>query len=92
MLLVATALLFRGRAYAGAAGFALMLINLALVLVAAESRAGRLDRARAALKDFHAVVPQARTVAAIKAWRLPHAMLPDTPAFWEALRRAGVGA
>lgn len=31
MLLVATALLFRVRAYAGAAGFALMLINLALV-------------------------------------------------------------
>ncbi|MDO9092362.1 MAG: hypothetical protein Q7U99_07010 [Rubrivivax sp.] len=65
---------------------------VALVLVAAESRAGRLDRARAALNDFNDVVPQARTVAAIKAWRLPHAMLPETPAFWEALRQAGVGA
>lgn len=63
-----------------------------LVLAAAESRAGRLDRAQAALKDFQALVPQAQTVAAIKAWRLPHAMLPDTPAFWDALRRAGVGA
>lgn len=64
---------------------------VALVLVAAESRAGRLDHARAALKDFHAAVPQARTVAAIKAWRLPHAMLPDTPVFWAALQQAGVG-
>jgi tetratricopeptide (TPR) repeat protein/TolB-like protein len=64
---------------------------VALVLVAAESRAGRLDRARAALEDFHALVPQAQTVDTIKAWRLPHAMLPDTPAFWQALRRAGVG-
>ena len=65
---------------------------VSLVLVAAESRAGRLDRARAALKDFHAAVPHARTVTDIKAWRLPHAMLPETPAFWEALRQAGVGA
>ncbi len=65
---------------------------VALVLVAAESRAGRLDRAQAALKDFHAAVPKARGRAEIEAWRPPHAMLPDMPAFWDALRRAGVGA
>lgn len=65
---------------------------VALVLVAAESRAGRPDRAQAALKDFHAVVPQARTIAQIKAWRLPHAVLPDSDAFWQALQRAGLAA
>ncbi len=65
---------------------------VALVLVAAEVRAGRLDRAQAALKDFHVAVPEAQTISKMKAWRPPHAMLPDTPAFWDALRRAGVDA
>ena len=64
---------------------------VALVLAAAESRVGRLDRAHAALIDFHAAVPTARNRAGIEAWRPSHAMLPDTPAFWEALHRAGVG-
>ena len=66
--------------------------SVALVLVAAESRAGRLDRAQAALKDFHAAVPKVRSRAEIKAWLPPHAMFPDMPALWDALRRVGLGA
>lgn len=38
---------------------------VAWVLVAAESRAGRLDRAQAALIDFHAAVPTARNRAGV---------------------------
>ena len=63
---------------------------VALVLVAAEWRARHPDRAKAALRNFHAAVPHARTIAQIKAWRLPHAVLPDSDAFWQALQQAGL--
>ncbi|MCY7412293.1 MAG: tetratricopeptide repeat protein [Salinibacterium sp.] len=65
---------------------------VALVLVAAEVRTGRLDRARTALKDFQDAVPKAQSISAIKAWRPPYAMLPDTAAFWQALTQAGLNS
>jgi tetratricopeptide (TPR) repeat protein len=65
--------------------------SVALVLVAAESRAGHLERARAAFKDFQDVVPKAQTVGQIKAWLQPSWMAPGGDAFWDALKRAGAG-
>jgi hypothetical protein len=62
---------------------------VALVLAAAESRAGHPDEASAALKDFHDVVPKVRTLSQVKAWLGPSWVVPGADAFWTALRRAG---
>ena len=64
--------------------------SVALVLVAAKSRAGHLDQARVALKDFKDVVPKAQTVDQMKAWLQPSWVAPGGDAFWAALKRAGV--
>jgi tetratricopeptide (TPR) repeat protein len=61
----------------------------ALVLVAAESRAGRLDPARKALSEFQQTVPKVKTIAQIKAWLRPYWVPPGGDAFWQALRNAG---
>jgi adenylate cyclase len=61
----------------------------ALVLVAAESRAGRHDAARKSLEDFQDVVPNVKTIAQIKAWLRPYWVAPGGDAFWRALRNAG---
>jgi tetratricopeptide (TPR) repeat protein len=63
--------------------------SAALVLVAAESRAGRLDQARKAFSEFQQAVPNVKTVAQIKTWLRPYWVPPGGDVFWQALRNAG---
>ena len=64
--------------------------KVALVLVAAESRAGHAEKAGQALKEFQGNVPKVRTARQIKGWLQPFWSPPGGEAFWEALQRAGV--
>lgn len=66
-------------------------VAVVLTLAASEARAGHLDRAEAALKDFYAAVPHARTIAQIKGWLLDYSPVPYEDTFFDALRQAGVG-
>jgi class 3 adenylate cyclase/TolB-like protein/tetratricopeptide (TPR) repeat protein len=61
-----------------------------LTLVAAEARLGNLSRAKAALADFNAAVPSAKTISAIKKWMNPGAELAGYEPMVEGLRLAGV--
>lgn len=70
-----------GNARSGAVG---------LTLVAAEAHLGNLSRAKAALADFNAAVPSAKTVSAIKKWMHPGADLAGYEPLFEGLRLAGV--
>jgi tetratricopeptide (TPR) repeat protein len=63
---------------------------VALTLVAAEARLGRLSRAKAALADFNAAVPGVTTVSAIRKWMHPGADLAGYEPLFEGLRLAGV--
>jgi class 3 adenylate cyclase/tetratricopeptide (TPR) repeat protein len=63
---------------------------VALTLVAAEARLGRLARAKAALADFNAAVPSARTLSAIRKWMHPGADLAGYEPLFDGLRLAGV--
>jgi tetratricopeptide (TPR) repeat protein len=66
--------------------------SVALVLAAAESRAGHLDDARKTFKNFQDAVPTVHTISQIKAWVGPSWVAPGGDAFWLALQRAGAGA
>ena len=61
-----------------------------LTLVAAEARQGHLSRAKVALSDFNAVVPDVRTISAIRKWMHPGAELAGYEPLFEGLRLAGV--
>jgi len=61
-----------------------------LTLAAAEARLGHADRAKAALADFWARVPNAKTIAAMRAWMRPNADLTDFEPLFDGLRIAGV--
>jgi hypothetical protein len=63
---------------------------VALTLVAAEARLGRLSRAKAALADFNAAVPGVTTIAAIRKWIHPGAELAGYEPLFDGLRLAGV--
>jgi hypothetical protein len=63
---------------------------VALTLAAAEARLGDLSRAKAALADFNAAVPDVRTVSAIRKWMHPGADLAGYEPLYEGLRLAGV--
>ena len=63
---------------------------VALTLVAAEARLGHLSKAKAALADFNAAVPGARTISAIRKWMHPGADLAGYEPLFEGLRLAGV--
>jgi tetratricopeptide (TPR) repeat protein len=63
---------------------------VALTLVAAEARLGRLSRAKVALADFNATVPGVTTIAAIRKWMHPGADLAGYEPLFEGLRLAGV--
>jgi hypothetical protein len=63
---------------------------VALTLVAAEARLGRLSRAKVALADFNAAVPDVRTISAIRKWMHPGADLAGYEPLFEGLRLAGV--
>jgi tetratricopeptide (TPR) repeat protein len=61
-----------------------------LTMAAAEARLGHLDRARLALSDFAASVPNVTTIAAIRKWMYPTANLAGSDLLFEGLRLAGV--
>jgi tetratricopeptide (TPR) repeat protein len=61
-----------------------------LTLVAAEARLGQLARAKVALADFNAAVPEVKTIAAIKKWMHPGANLAGYEPLYDGLRLAGV--
>lgn len=61
-----------------------------LTLAAAEAHLGHLDRARAALADFDAAVPNTRTIADIKKWMYTTADLAGSEQLFDGLRLAGV--
>ena len=61
-----------------------------LTLAAAEAHLGHLDRARAALADFDADVPNTRSIAAIKKWMYATADLAGSEQLFDGLRLAGV--
>jgi tetratricopeptide (TPR) repeat protein len=63
---------------------------VALTLVAAEARLGRLARAKAAMADFNSAVPDVRTISAIRKWMHPGADLAGYEPLFEGLRLAGV--
>ena len=64
--------------------------TVALTLVAAHARLGRLDRARDALKDFKASVPGVDTISGVKKWMHPGADLAGYEPLYEGLRLAGM--
>jgi len=61
-----------------------------LTLVAAEARQGHLPRAKAAMADFNAAVPDVRTLSAIRRWMHPGADLAAYEPLFDGLRLAGV--
>jgi TolB-like protein len=61
-----------------------------LTLIAAEARLGHDARAKAALADFTATLPNVTTIAAIKKWVHPSADLADYEPLYDSLRLAGV--
>jgi hypothetical protein len=61
-----------------------------LTLVAAEARLGQLARAKVALADFNAAVPDVKTITAIKKWMHPGASLAGYEPLYDGLRLAGV--
>jgi uncharacterized protein HemY len=61
-----------------------------LIQVAAEANLGHTQQAKAALADFTAAVPDARTISAVKKWMGPHADLAGYEPFYEGLRKAGL--
>ena len=64
---------------------------VSLTLVAAEGRLRRPSRAKAALADFKAAVPDVDTISAMKQWMHPAADLADYEPLFAGLRLAGVG-
>lgn len=61
-----------------------------LVQAAAEADLGHADKAKAALVDFDAAVPNMRSVSAIRKWLGVHSDLAGNEAFFADLRRAGL--
>ncbi len=61
-----------------------------LTLAAAEARLGHADRAKAALADLWALVPQVKTITAIRRWMRPNADLAGFEPLFDGLRMAGV--
>ena len=62
-----------------------------LTLIAAEARLGHDARAKAALADFTATLPNVTTITAMKKWVHPSADLADFEPLYDGLRLAGVG-
>ena len=63
---------------------------VSLTLVAAEARLGHVTRAKAAMADFNAEVPDVKTITAIRKWMVRGAELSDYEPFYDGLRLAGV--
>jgi len=61
-----------------------------LTLAAAEAQLGHADRAKAALTDFDASVPNTKTITAMKKWVWPTAALAGYEPLYDGLRKAGV--
>jgi len=61
-----------------------------LTLIASEAYLGHADKAKEALGDLTAALPNLTTLAAIRKWVHPSADLADSDALYEGLRLAGV--
>jgi hypothetical protein len=61
-----------------------------LTLIAAEARLGHSARAKAALADFTATLPDVTSITAMKKWVHPSADLADFEPLYDGLRLAGV--
>jgi predicted Zn-dependent protease len=64
--------------------------SIRLTQIASEARLGHGDRAKAALADFTATLPDVNSIAAIKKWLHPSADLADSEPLYDGLRLAGV--
>ena len=62
-----------------------------LTRIASEARLGHSDRAKIALGDFTATLPDVKTITAIKKWLHPSADLADFEPLYDGLRLAGIG-
>ena len=104
VLSLAAAVRYRARDYAEAAALARQALTLlertlladpiegavALTLIAAEARLGRIERAAAALRDLTAHVPKAGSIGGIKAWMHRNSPPAGDESLFEGLRLAGV--
>jgi predicted Zn-dependent protease len=61
-----------------------------LTRIAAEARLGHAARAKIAIDDFKANLPNINTISDIKKWLHPSADLADSEALYEGLRLAGI--
>jgi TolB-like protein len=64
--------------------------GIQLTRIAAEARLGHAERAKAALDDFTTILPDVKTITAIKKWLHPSADLADFEALYDGLRVAGL--
>lgn len=61
-----------------------------LTLAAAEARLGHAERARRALEDFNAAVPEVRSISAVRKWIYPTDALADFEPFYAGVKLAGM--
>ncbi len=61
-----------------------------LTLAAAEAEVGHADRARRALADFYAAVPNVHSITALRKWIYPTDALADFQPFYAGLKLAGM--
>jgi hypothetical protein len=61
-----------------------------LLQISAEAQLGHADRARAALADFTMLLPELKSLAAIRKWVHPSADLADFEPLYAGLAKAGV--
>jgi TolB-like protein len=62
-----------------------------LTRIASEAHLGHNDRAKIALGDFTATLPDVKTITAVKKWLHPSADLADFEPLYDGLRLAGIG-
>jgi TolB-like protein/tetratricopeptide (TPR) repeat protein len=61
-----------------------------LTQIAAEAQLGHADRTKAALEDFHALMPGLKTMTAVRQWVHPSADLADFEPLYAGLAKAGI--
>jgi hypothetical protein len=64
--------------------------QIRLTQIAAEAQLGHADRLKLALDDFHALMPELKTLAAIRKWVHPSADLADFEPLYAGLAKAGI--
>jgi tetratricopeptide (TPR) repeat protein len=64
--------------------------QIRLTQIAAEAQLGHAERARAALDDFHALMPELKSMPAIRKWVHPASDLADFEPLYAGLAKAGI--